>query len=551
MFKRNHPLQPSSPCGLAFDDRNGQIIVAEFSASGGFHIQKAVIGERRGVNLSNDLRTTLSRGNAHTDAPPIALSPDASEETILRAILEKTNGDRSRLVQSFTRTPDSRIIVTQVDASAVDEIVNRTEKCIEEQQPTHISFAEKTIRVETRTRAITRLWRASQVDAPQSTTAILVLAEDDYTIGLWSEQSGLVYETEEDFEPGASREIKCFHTRDTLAKFISTASLAKLRLPNVTTVVLSAADSYSDSMLSLLNNSVEFNSVGVQPLYLNNNSTPLDQATALAIGALLDHAAVPSCNLAIGPEARLNEIEAERQLATASQTTARFRVALVSILLPFVAALAISIALFIDNSVEALRLQAHIDEETATAQKLAQANSDYESSKANFAAFQSLLDNLIALRNRQPATHQLLTDLNQRWPDETSWFIREINVKGANVEIKGKTKNEQAITSFAKSLEFSNGLFSGILTRNSVANNSLGVATSPAAPQLSSSSVIEFTITSTYAPLALPNKTTVPQATTPVSATNNSQTTASGSTVTSPISPSNLPTPTLSQGKEK
>ena len=261
MFKRNHPLQPSSPCGLAFDDRNGQIVVAEFSASGGFHIQKAVIGERRGVNLSNDLRTTLSRGNAHTDAPPIALSPDASEETILRAILEKTNGDRSHLVQSFTRTPDSRIIVTQVDASAVDEIVHRTEKCIEEQQPTHISFEEKTIRVETRTRAITRLWRASQVDAPQATTAILVLAEDDYTIGLWSEQSGLVYETEEDFEPGASTEIKCFHTRDTLAKFISTASLAKLRLPNVTTVVLSAADSYGDSMLSLLNNSVEFNSV--------------------------------------------------------------------------------------------------------------------------------------------------------------------------------------------------------------------------------------------------------------------------------------------------
>ena len=358
MFKRNHPLQPSSPCGLAFDDRNGQIIIAEYASAGGFDIHKAVIGERRSVNLlGNDFRTTLSRGNAHTDAPPLALSPDASEETILRAILEKTNGDRSRLVQSFTRTPDSRIIVTQVDASAVDESVNRTEKCIEEQQPAHISFAEKTIRVETRTRAITRLWRASQVDTPQSTTAILVLAEDDYTIGLWSEQSGLVYETEEDFEPGASREIKCFHTRDTLAKFISTASLAKLRLPNVTTVVLSAADSYGDSMLSLLNNSVEFNSVGVQPLYLNNNSTPLDQATALAIGALLDHAAVPSCNLAIGPEARLNDIETERQLATASQTTARFRVALVSILLPFVAALAILIALFIDNSVEALRLQ--------------------------------------------------------------------------------------------------------------------------------------------------------------------------------------------------
>jgi len=551
MFKRHHPIQPSSPCGLAFDDRNGQIIVAEFSASGGVHIQKAVIGERRGINiLSNDLRTTLSRGNAHSDAPPFALSPDAPEETILRAILEKTNGDRSRLVQSFTRTPDGRIIVSQVDASAVDETVHRTEECMEEQQPTHISFEEKTIRVETRTRAITRLWRTSQVDAPPATTAILVLTENDYTIGLWSEQSGLVYETEEDFEPGASREIRCFHTRDTLAKFISSASLAKLRLPNVTTVVLSAADRYGDSMLSLLNDSVEFNSVSVQPLYLDNNSAPLDQPTALAIGALLDHAAVPSCNLAVGPETRLNQIETDRQLATVSHTAARFRVALVTILLPFIAALALSITLFVANSIDASRLQAHIDEETATAQKLAQENTDYESSKANFGTFRSLLDYLITLRNRQPATHKLFTDLNQRWPEEPTWYIREITVKGANVEIKGKTKNEQAITAFAKSLEFSNGLFSGILTRNNVANASVGVATSTAAQQPSSSSVIEFTITSTYAPLALPNKTAVTQTATSVSATNNSQIAnpATGSAMT-PVGPSNLPTPSSAQEK--
>jgi hypothetical protein len=302
-------------------------------------------------------------------------------------------------------------------------------------------------------------------------------------------------------------------------------------------------------MLSLLNDSIEFDSVSVQPLYLDNNSTPLDQPTALAIGALLDHAAVPRCDLAIGPEARLIQIDAERQLATTSQTAARFRVALVSILLPFVAALALLIALFIDNSVEALRLQAHIDEETATAQRLAQANNDYESSKANFAAFQALLDNLIALRNRQPATQQLLTDLNERWPDEPSWTIREINVKGANVEIKGKTKNEQAITSFAKSLEFSNGLFSGILTRNNVANNSVGVAIAQAPQQRSSSSVIEFTITSTYAPLALPKTATANQQTTPVSATISSPTNATGSNVTTPISPSTLPTPSFSQEK--
>lgn len=549
MFKRNPPLQPSSPCGLAFDDRNGQIIIAEFASSGGFDIHKAVIGERRAVNLlSTDLRTTLTRGNAHTEPLPLAISVDASEETILKAVLEKTNRDTT-LRANFIRSSDSRIIATQVDASALDETIQRTNKWLQDQLPEHFKTDDKTLRVETRTRVITRLWRATQVDMPRGTTAILVLGENDYTIGLWCEQSGLVYETEEDFEPGASAEIKCIHTRDTLAKFITSASLAKLRLPNVSAVVLSAADSYGDSMLSLLNDSIEFNSVRVDPLYIDNKSTPLDQPTALGIGALLDHFAVAPCDLAIGPEARLNQIESERQLATASQTAASFRVALVSIFLPFVAALALLIALFIDNSVEALRLQRHIDEETATAQRLAQANNDYESSKANFAAFQALLDNLIALRNRQPATHQLLTDLNERWPGEPSWTIREINVKGANVEIKGRTKNEQAITSFAKSLEFSNGLFSGILTRNNVTTNTVGVATSTGPQQVSPSSVIEFTITSTYAPLALPKTATANQQTTPVSATISSPTNATGSSVTTPISPSTLPTPSFSQEK--
>lgn len=90
MFKRNHSEESSSPCGLAFDDRNGQIIIAEYASSGGFDIHKAVIGERRAVNLlSTDLRTTLTRANAHSDTLPLAISLDASEETILRAILEK------------------------------------------------------------------------------------------------------------------------------------------------------------------------------------------------------------------------------------------------------------------------------------------------------------------------------------------------------------------------------------------------------------------------------------------------------------------------------
>ena len=75
MFKRNHSVPLSSPYGLAFDDRNGLIVIAEYAAEGGFRITRPVIGERRAVNvLTTDLRTTLTWGNTHTEALPLSVS---------------------------------------------------------------------------------------------------------------------------------------------------------------------------------------------------------------------------------------------------------------------------------------------------------------------------------------------------------------------------------------------------------------------------------------------------------------------------------------------
>jgi hypothetical protein len=85
-----------------------------------------------------------------------------------------------------------------------------------------------------------------------------------------------------------------------------------------------------------------------------------------------------------------------------------------------------------------------------------------------------------------------------------------MNVKGGNVEIKGKTRNEQAITSFAKSLEFSDGLFTNILTKN----NLQGATSNPSAPSTAtpapSFNVVEFTVSATYTPLASPGKQLAP-----------------------------------------
>ena len=296
MFKRNQSAQPQSPCGLAFDHRNGQIVIAEYAANGGFDIYRAIIGERRSVNLaSTDLRTTLTKGNAHTDAPALPVSPDAAEEEILRTIIERSQGHQSHVL-AFTRTPDARIVVTQVEALAVTEIVRRTDQWLDDQQPEHTQPQEKTLRAETRTRAITRLWRASLGDIqPTGTAAILVIGDNDYAIGLWSEQTGLVYETEELFEPGAGIEIKCQHARDVFTKFVAPASLAKLKLPEVTNAVLSAADGYADSMLALLNESSELDGIRIEHVSINiGDATRLDQPTAFAIGSLLDHETIPA-----------------------------------------------------------------------------------------------------------------------------------------------------------------------------------------------------------------------------------------------------------------
>lgn len=506
MFKRKQTTS-ASPCGLAFDDRNGQIVIAEYAANGGFDIRRAIIAERRAVDLlANDLRVTLTKGNAHSDAPNLPFGPNPADEPILHSLAEKSKLDPS-LTHAFTRALDARVVVTQVETQAATEILSRAERWLDDQQPEHIPAQAKTLRVETRTRAISRLWTASQGDRRLTgTTAVLVIGDHDYAIGLWSEATGLVYETEELFERGAGNEIKCQHARDVFVKFTGTASLVKLGLPDVTNAVLSAAETYGDSMLALLQESQELNQIEIEPVSIDRDQTnTLDQPTAFAIGSLLNHETIPPCDLALTPQNRLDEIERLRELQHRAAGSQKARAAALAILIPLVAVLAFVLAAWIDNGIQSVRLKSRIEEETVTGQKLAQANSDYESSKANFAAFQSLLNNLITLRQGQPAAHQLLSDLNQRWPQDATWSIQEINVKGSSVEIKGKTKNEQAITSFAKSLEFSNGLFTGILTRNNVEGSSPN-----ALPQQQNqgprSNVIEFTVLSAYAPLAAPGK---------------------------------------------
>jgi Tfp pilus assembly protein PilN len=507
--KRSQP-KTESPCGIAYDAQNGQVVLAEFAEGGtGFDIYRVMENEPRSVNItSTDIRTTLTGGNAHTDQAQLPVGADAPDEAILRALISATEADPHSF--AFSRTPDSRIVVTQVEQTSLSDLVRRTEQWLETQQPPHVVSRQVSISAETRTRAIARVWKASRnVPSETGTVGFLLMGPNDYAVALWSEESGLVYETEEVFERGAGMEIKCLHARDMFRRFIADPSLAKLRLGPVSRVVVSASADYGDMILQMLHQAEYLRNVTVEPVSLelgaSDEDASLDQPTALAIGALLQEDYMPACNLAVSPQARLDEINLAAAAREQVNTRRKARAAMLAIAVPLVAVFAFLGACWMDYNVETSQLRAKIDEETQIAAQLKQANADYESSKANFGTFRALLDNLITLRQRQPATHQLLSDLNARWPQDPTWYISEINVKGGNVEIKGRTKNEQSITSFAKSLEFSNGLFSAILTRNNVQGNA-GPGQFPGAASTTDSSIREFSVLATYAPLATPGK---------------------------------------------
>lgn len=541
------PKPTAYPTGLSIDERNAEIIVADYAPDGGFDIHRSPINEARRVNItSTDLRAVVDDANAHTQATPASLSASDSDEVIINALLDPQR-DSSGLISNFTRTPDGRVLLTQAEEVSVAKTTRVIEHWLTIQQPTHIDQLPHRLRVETRTRAIARVWHHAAQAPDTGTVAFLVLSRDDYAVALWSKDTGLVYETEESFEAGATAQIKCQHSRNMFARLIAAGTIQNLNLPQVTRAIVSAPGDIQDRLLALLISSNDLPDVEVFPVYLNEgDQTPLDQPAALAIGALLDDPELPPCDLNITLQEQLEVIKERSEEAERTSSKARAMHATLAVLIPLAVVLAVMIASYIDRTVERNRLQSRLDAEDSTAAKLATENADYESSKASFTTFQNLLDNLIGLRQRQPAAFQLLRDLDQRWPRDNSWLVSEMNVKGGNVEIKGKTRNEQAITSFAKNLEFSDGLFTNILTKNNLQGANPNPSAPAAAATAPSSNVVEFTVSATYTPLASPGKQLAPSSQSPAAALPPAIPLNTPSTLPSPISlrtPPTNPTP--------
>jgi len=452
--------------------------------------------------------------NAHTSLAQLPVTAESTDEDILRSIIEAAQTDPNAAAFNFTysRTPDRLLTLTQAEQTDIADTLAKANAWLDAQRATHVKQEDSAcIRLETRTRCNMRVWLSgAEGHIDHSPVAFLTVGAGGYAMGLWSPHSGYIYETEERFERGASLEMIAAHTRDVLIKFIAPSSLAQLGLDFVGRVVVSAVPALEDHLFQVLREAPELHHALIEGIRLNyskdgaTEGDELDYATALALGALIETELPSPVDLSVTPQEQLEQFSESHKIIEVAQVQKIARKARLAMAAPVIVIAAFLATTWFQNRAETLRIGSNIETEKQTAAQLKQATEDYESSKKNFGMFRSLLDNLISLRQRQPATHQLLRDLDIRWPRDASWYVAEVNVKGTNVEIKGRTRNEQAITAFAKTLEFSDGLFTNILTNNNVAGTSLTGTSATAMPQ--SSNVIEFTVRANYSPMKTPGQ---------------------------------------------
>src|SRR5574341_116349 len=436
LFRREQSVQ-ESPCGLAFDEEKNDVVIAEYSSDGGFEIHRVPTEERRAVNIdTSDVRTCVLGWNAHTSLARLEVTAESSDEEILRSIIEAANSDPNAAAFNFTysRTPDRLLTLTQAETADIAESLRKANAWLDTQRATHVKQEHRAhIRLGTRTRCNMRVWLSSGVGVDAGNTAFLTVGAGGYAMGLWSPQSGYIYETEERFERGASLEMIAIHTRDVLIKFIAPSSLAQLGVDLVGRVVVSAVPALEEHLFQVLREAPELHHAlieGIRLTYPKDGATEgdgLDYATALALGALLETESSSSVDLSVTPQEQLEELSESHKVIEVAQVQKIARKARLAMAAPVIVLAAFLATTWFQNRAEALTISSNIEAEKQTAAQLKQATEDYESSKKNFGMFRGLLDNLISLRQRQPATHQLLRDLDIRWPKEASWYIAELN----------------------------------------------------------------------------------------------------------------------------
>lgn len=503
------------PCGVAFDRASDDVVIAEGRKGGGFDVKRVGRDEAQAALVTApELRTVIAGWSAHTDRTPLAVTSADSDEHILTQLIEAQaqNEGTMNLRFTFSRTRDGRVVLTQALRAEAEETVSGVRSWASAQRVT--SAQPLTVKVDTATRCVMRLWLEGPVGRGEvkadSTVAVLVAGEDGYCLGLWGTDTGFVYETGEKFKAGAVEVQLAGHIHAKLSSFVSAATVGKLGLHPVKHLIVAASPKLKDALGGFLNESAALRELAFERLLMpidggDGAVEELDLPAALAAGALLDSELVPAVDLSSDLAAQLAATRAANEAAThARQAGVRRRVAYAAAA-PLALAFVFLLTAWLMRASDANALDRSIAGEKATAAKLRQANADYEAAKANFAVIGNLITRITSLRDKQSDAYRLLVELNSRWPQGTPWYVSEVNSTGNQIEVKGRARDEQALTVFVRALENSEGVFTSVTESHSDPNNSVGGGGLPSAlsqngQQQKSGAVVQFFVKATYTP---------------------------------------------------
>jgi Tfp pilus assembly protein PilN len=121
------------------------------------------------------------------------------------------------------------------------------------------------------------------------------------------------------------------------------------------------------------------------------------------------------------------------------------------------------------------------------------------------ADIQARIDAIQKLRASQQGPGTVLREIKARFDSVPGLYLKSVEQKGGEMTIKGESPNEASVTNFARSLEYSSGLFSNlsIETQRELAKVDATVkspASGPEDPEAPKPEVISFTIKCSYTP---------------------------------------------------
>ena len=504
---------------------DGGVVVASPAERTGSRIDVARFPAEADVAASVSLRRTREFGLAPLSRSTHFLTAvaDHSERTQILALDgEKLSYDDSLLLewlvnaekQMLAGTDNHPVFETGLEdtACAISRLPNGLVSMTEVPRP-HINALGARLRafaglpassplsvtIETPLRCIARYFLGSTKEGADTqhhgrraeVTAFLSMSMSGYSFGLWSPAAGLFGENaflapadvnkkpKRRFDPaetvvdaGAQQDRfvneyvrKAF---DQLMLQISSERLENLQLAGCTQVVYAADRALADLIGPIAadissREGIEFVAI----------KAPVEEAVASGLilgsysfgaGRVKGAETVEPVNMSRDILLLADTEEAERRRAEEARMLERRNRAVLTVLAPPVVTAAVLLALVASLIAGYMFTAIRESRADATALELRPALERRKAYEANLKWYQEFISEVSKLRRQQPVGIGLLRDLNSNYPfsSDASFFVSDLKLMpNGDLEMKGLSRNKDAVATFLKSLEFAGGEKSG------------------------------------------------------------------------------------------